>query len=127
MRHHLHLHMRHHLHQVWTSRDGRAFSVWRGLPYAKPPVGARRFRRPEALDSEDSWRGERTFQAEMPRWGTSPTNTGQVLPALPGGRLPHGPGGLPLPQVSRLSCSTSLASVYTPVTSDNTLLPVMVR
>jgi len=63
----LHLHTRQHLAQVWTSRDGTAFSVWRGLPFAKPPVGERRFQRPEPLDAKDQWLGERDFQAEMPR------------------------------------------------------------
>ena len=65
----MHLHTRQHLAQVWTSRDGTAFSVWRGLPFAKPPVGERRFQRPEPLDAKDEWLGERDFQAEMPRWG----------------------------------------------------------
>ena len=53
--------------EVWTSRDGKPFSAWRGLRYAKPPLGERRFRRPEPLTEEDGWQGEKDFHAEMPR------------------------------------------------------------
>ena len=40
--------------------------MWRGLRYARPPVGDRRFRRPEALGEEESWQGERDFTSELP-------------------------------------------------------------
>ena len=53
--------------EVWSSRGGNPFSVWRGLRYAKTPIGDRRFQRPESLAEEDSWQGERDFDGEMPR------------------------------------------------------------
>ena len=40
--------------------------MWRSLRYARPPVGDRRFRRPEALGEEETWRGERDFTSELP-------------------------------------------------------------
>ena len=49
----------------WTSRDGRYFSVFRGIKYAKQPLGNRRFRVPEALDEDDSWTGVMDFNREM--------------------------------------------------------------
>ena len=50
---------------MWTSRGGRYFNVFRGIPYAKQPTGARRFRRTESLDEKDSWLGVRVFNIEM--------------------------------------------------------------
>nr|CAD7458802.1 unnamed protein product [Timema tahoe] len=38
------------------SRPGTAYYSFQGIPYAKPPVGSRRFKSPEPLDP---WRGER--------------------------------------------------------------------
>ena len=49
----------------WTSRDGRYFSVFRGIRYAKQPLANRRFRVPEALDEDDNWTGVMDFNREM--------------------------------------------------------------
>eukprot|EP00092_Neocalanus_flemingeri_P021127 GFUD01022894.1.p1 GENE.GFUD01022894.1~~GFUD01022894.1.p1 ORF type:complete len:581 (+),score=136.25 GFUD01022894.1:59-1801(+) len=50
---------------LWASRDGRYFSVFRGIPYAKQPVGRRRFKPPVALDEEDTWEDIKDFNREM--------------------------------------------------------------
>ena len=89
--------------EVWTSRGGNPFSVWRGLRYAKPPIGDRRFRRPEPLAEEDSWEGERDFHEEMPRC--------YQLSVVPGFHM------------GQEDCL--FLNVYTPVGNEE-LLPVMV-
>ena len=89
--------------EVWSSRRGNPFSVWRGLRYAKPPVGNRRFRRPEPLGEEDAWMGEKDFHGEMPRC--------YQLSVV---------GGFHVGQEDCL-----FLNVYTPVASEG-LLPVMV-
>jgi len=43
--------------EIWTSKNGRPFSHFRSVPYAKPPVGKKRFKLPQPLGSEDrGWR-----------------------------------------------------------------------
>ena len=39
--------------EIWTSKNGRPFSHFRSVPYAKPPVGKKRFKLPQPLGSED--------------------------------------------------------------------------
>jgi len=39
--------------QVWKSREGRDFYAYRGIAYAKPPTGDRRFKRTQPLDESD--------------------------------------------------------------------------
>jgi len=51
---------------MWTSRDGRYFNVFRGIPYAKQPIGERRFQQTEPLDTKDRWEGIKDFNWEMP-------------------------------------------------------------
>ena len=41
--------------QNWVSRSGRFYHSFRGLPYAKPPTGERRFRRTVSLDDSDRY------------------------------------------------------------------------
>ena len=65
--------------ESWVSRGGRYFSVFRGVPYAKPPVGSRRFKRPEELDEEDGWEGARDFNRELPRCSQIFGLTGGVM------------------------------------------------
>jgi len=47
--------------EIWTSKNGRPFSHFRSVPYAKPPVGKKRFKLPQPLGSEDSWTGVKDF------------------------------------------------------------------
>ena len=71
--------------------------------WAKPPIGDRRFRRPEPLAEEDSWEGERDFHEEMPRC--------YQLSVVPGFHM------------GQEDCL--FLNVYTPV-GNKELLPVMV-
>src|ERR1700710_2024220 len=66
--------------RVLGVRDGRAWG-WRGLPYAKPPVGALRFRPPKA---PEPWTGTR----DASRFGPA---SAQRMSALGGGRSRLGP------------------------------------
>ena len=50
----------------WASRSGRPVAAWRGLRYAKPPTGERRFRPAAPLGEEETWEGEQHFNREMP-------------------------------------------------------------
>ena len=47
-----------------TTRNGRSIDAYNRIPYAKPPVGALRFRRPEPL--HDPWEGSLQAKTEPP-------------------------------------------------------------
>ena len=109
----------------WLSRDGRYFSVFRSegikkclgryyllfepfyfrsVPYAKQPVGARRFKVPEPLDAEDAWEGARDSTRQLPHCHQTDPFTGL--------------------RVGREDCL--MLNVYTPDLEADTKLPVMV-
>eukprot|EP00092_Neocalanus_flemingeri_P017124 GFUD01018520.1.p1 GENE.GFUD01018520.1~~GFUD01018520.1.p1 ORF type:complete len:581 (-),score=109.13 GFUD01018520.1:68-1810(-) len=89
---------------MWTSRDGRYFNVFRGIPYAKIPTGERRFKPPEPLDAKDRWEGAKDFNWEMPHCYQVDMITGF--------------------HIGREDCLK--LSVFTPEMSPETPLPVMV-
>ena len=76
-------------------------TVFRGIPYAKPPVGARRFAPPEA---PDAWEGERICK--------------EFAPACIQGRRPGEP-------VCDISEDCLYLNVYTPAVSADEKLPVL--
>ena len=39
--------------EQWVSRGGESFHSFRGIPYAKPPVGIRRFKLPESFQDHE--------------------------------------------------------------------------
>ena len=88
------------------SRDRRYFSAFRGIPYAKQPVGERRFRVTESLDEDDTWNGVIDFNRELPECV-------QKNPLIPGF------------YEGREDCLK--LSVFTPDLKPETLLPVIVN
>ena len=86
------------------SRDGRYFNVFKGISYAKQPVGNRRFKLPEELDEDDAWEGVADFNRE-------PTRCYQMF-ALTGGLM------------GREDCLQ--LNVYSPDLNPDSPLPVMV-
>ena len=89
----------------WQTRDGRYYSVFRGIPYAKQPVQERRFIVPEELDEEDTWDGIVDFNRDVPKC----YQTDMML------------GGF---DVGREDCLQ--LNVYSPDLKPNSPLPVMV-
>jgi len=89
---------------IWTSRNGRYFNSFRGIPYAKQPTAERRFKPSEYLDAEDNWEGAKDFNWDMPQCYQVDALTGF--------------------HVGREECLK--LSVYTPDISSGTPLPVMV-
>ncbi|XP_044262620.1 venom carboxylesterase-6-like isoform X2 [Tribolium madens] len=59
---------------ISTSHDGRKFSAFEGIPFAKPPVGTRRFEEPEPVEP---WHG--TWDA---KYLTSCTQTSMTQPNI---------------------------------------------
>ena len=74
------------------------------MPYAKQPVGARRFKVPEPLDAEDAWEGARDSTRQLPHCHQTDPFTGL--------------------RVGREDCL--MLNVYTPDLEPDTKLPVMV-
>ena len=77
---------------------------FRSVPYAKQPVGARRFKVPEPLDAEDAWEGARDSTRQLPHCHQTDPFTGL--------------------RVGREDCL--MLNVYTPDLEPDTKLPVMV-
>ena len=77
---------------------------FRSVPYAKQPVGARRFKVPEPLDAEDAWEGARDSTRQLPHCHQTDPFTGL--------------------RVGREDCL--MLNVYTPDLEADTKLPVMV-
>jgi len=91
---------------TWMSRDRKYFSSFRGIPYAKQPIGDRRFRVPESLDEDDAWDGVIDFNRELP-------SCIQKHPVIPGWYS------------GREDCL--MLSVFTPDLKPATPLPVIVH
>ncbi|CAG7831425.1 unnamed protein product, partial [Allacma fusca] len=54
---------------VSKSRDGREFDEWRGIPYAKPPVGPLRFASPQPIGPWEKVRDGSKFGPRCPEIG----------------------------------------------------------
>ncbi|XP_065344086.1 esterase FE4-like [Cloeon dipterum] len=86
--------------KTMTSRSGRVFSAFQGIPYAAPPVGDLRFQSPRA---PVKWEGERVAQKE----GSDCLQGHFIHPIYAG------------------SEDCLFINVYTPITGEKAQLPVM--
>lgn len=102
-------------------RSNAGFALFRGVPYAKPPVGELRFRAPE---EPESWDGIRVCDkygdacAQYDRWAdaTDDINDDSGHPYIKIENYPYPPG---------MSEDCLYLNIYTPAESENDSLPVM--
>ena len=59
--------------------------VFRGIPFARPPVGTLRFRPPAPVEPWSGVREARAFGPSSPQWGELPAFARRLIAAGPGG------------------------------------------
>ncbi|WP_292214137.1 carboxylesterase/lipase family protein [Butyrivibrio sp.] len=92
------------------------FALFKGIPYAKPPIGDRRFKFPQEPDYEEKIRKCDNFGPVSPQASFSMHDeTGHVITKTPGYAYP--------PQMDE---DCLYLNVYTPANSPDDMLPVMV-
>ena len=102
-------------------KSNAGYALFRGVPYAKPPVGNRRFKAPE---EPDSWDGIRVCDTYGPaccqydRWGLAvdDVNDDSEHPYVMIENYPYPP---------KMSEDCLYLNIYTPAESDKDRLPVM--